>query len=723
MKATHHSLKAVHLPLLFLFLLIASTVSAQKEDEKYAAFARELRNEVWAMELPGFDNIAIPEKYKSAPAVILAAHDRLEVTRKTKLDWWGTGLTKQQITCRGIFRQLVYINSQSALEEMSEYSFLSQEKKRYTRNEQQRVLGIRIFKPDGTIKEVDPEEFLETDESRQARSRGNILEKWQKVAVPGLEIGDIIDVFFAKYATLNDQNLEPFSFYFKEQYPLLTYSIHCEIDPKLSTFYRCLNGAPDFDQSTDSEGNHILDLRTITPRHPIPDLWYNAARQMPMIQMFIYNSKTPYAWMPPSVRRQGLHANPNPQLIIEDTRAAMRAPGTNWSGLRSGRKSEIAKALKARQAEGWSDEKLMDYLYQYCYYRYMESGADYTPASFILLMHDLLEKAGISHQVGITTKDTQVPLAQLISYHYTVWFIRLEANGKCYTPPACYAAPGEIPANLQGEDAILEGNARFTLPIAKPEENRDVATITASIEETMLHIKRREEMTGALKEPFQPYLVLDEDLYNSLRRMLGITTTIFDETKEKFHADLRESYRREREQEKERYRSEIIGYHDSDEGIGTNIGYRLLSIGNRTDSTAFAYEVDYSIDGYVKKAGPNLILSIGRLIGSQLEFKGEQRLRQEDIYWEMPRSYGWNITVRLPEGCQVSPEGLEKLNIQVENECGAFIAQATAESGTLTVKAEKHFNHKVEPVANWEKLLEIIDAAKAYEGLSVVLKK
>ena len=81
------------------------------------------------------------------------------------------GLTKQQITCRGIFRQLVYINSQSALEEMSEYSFLSQEKERYTRNEQQRVLGIRILKPDGTINEVDPEEFLETDESRQARSR------------------------------------------------------------------------------------------------------------------------------------------------------------------------------------------------------------------------------------------------------------------------------------------------------------------------------------------------------------------------------------------------------------------------------------------------------------------------------------------------------------------------------------------------------------------------
>ena len=94
MKATHHPRKAVRpLLLLLLFLLTAPAASAQKEDDKYATLAREVRNEVWAMELPGFDNISIPGKYKNAPAVILAAHNRLEVTRKTKLDWWGVGLT------------------------------------------------------------------------------------------------------------------------------------------------------------------------------------------------------------------------------------------------------------------------------------------------------------------------------------------------------------------------------------------------------------------------------------------------------------------------------------------------------------------------------------------------------------------------------------------------------------------------------------------------------
>ena len=168
--------------------------------------------------------------------------------------------------------------------------------------------------------------------------------------------------------------------------------------------------------------------------------------------------------------------------------------------------------------------------------------------------------------------------------------------------------------------------------------------------------------------------------------------------------------------------NEIIGYHGSEEGLETLLGYQLFSIGNRADSAALAYQVDYVLDGYVKKAGTNFVLSVGRLIGSQPELKGEQRLRKEDIYWEMPRCYQWDITVNLPEGYRISPEGLERLNVKVENDCGAFIVQATTEDGTLRIKAEKRINHKTEPVANWEKLLEITDAANSYEALSIVFQ-
>ena len=65
----------------------------------------------------------------------------------------------------------------------------------------------------------------------------------------------------------------------------------------------------------------------------------------------------------------------------------------------------------------------------------------------------------------------------------------------------------------------------------------------------------------------------------------------------------------------------------------------------------------------------------------------------------------------------------DKLYVKEENECGAFIAKAVTENGKLILNILKRYNHKIEPAANWEKLLQIQDASKAYEALSVVLKK
>ena len=194
---------------------------------------------------------------------------------------------------------MVYINSQSALEEMSQFSFLSQEKERYTRNEQQRILGVRIIKPDGTIQETAPQEYMETDEGGHPRSH-NIQEKWNKLAVPGLEIGDIIDLFFVRLHHTEQPEPRTFRFLLYGQLSSACLFRPLRDRPQAEHFLPCSNGARNFDHSTDTEGNHILDLHTGDSGRVIPDFWYNSARQTPMILMYIYNSKTPYAWMPPS---------------------------------------------------------------------------------------------------------------------------------------------------------------------------------------------------------------------------------------------------------------------------------------------------------------------------------------------------------------------------------------------------------------------------------------
>lgn len=705
--------------LLGAFALILTTLQVKADDgDKYATFAKEIRREVWSQDLPEFKNSTIPEKYKNESAVILAAYSQLEITQKYKFDLHEASLKKSQVHCRNLYRLMTYINDKTSLKEFSEYNYRSQLKERYSRNEHKQVLGVRVIKPDGTIQEVDIDEYLDSDESQHKQ------EKWQKLAVPGLEIGDIIDVFSCEYTTLNNQNLEPFGFYFMNNYPMLSYSVHCEIDPKLSTIYRCLNGAPDFTRTQNAEGNYVLDLKVENLDRMEPDLWYNPARQSPMILMYIMGKLTTsyQTWTPPSASTKGLQANPDARIIQQDCWESMKRPANNnFHYTLRGRKKQITRDVKARKAEGWEDGKLADYIYNYCFWGAMESVVQNSSEDFIMELHRLMKEADISHQLGITSPESSEPISQLINYQNTCWFIRVKANGKYYTTPDCYAAPGEIPASIQGQEAVLDNAETLILPEGKAEDNLSINTIKASIEGTILTIHRQEECRGTLKENMQPFFVLNEDLNHSMRQQLGITETLIEQTKEKYRADQLEIFRQEREEEKLRYKNATIAYHGSEKDFKDILAYRLISIGNRTDSATFIYEVKYTMNGFVKRAGQSLVLTTGRLIGQQPEIADTQRKRKEDIYMSSARQFVWNIIVNLPEGYHISHEGLEKLNVKIENECGTFMAQAIADNGILSIKVEKRFNHKTEPIANWNKLLEIMDGAKAYEALSVVM--
>lgn len=182
--------------LMGVLALLFITPNANADDkEKYKLFAEETRKEVWALELPEFTSTAVPEKYKDESAVILAAHSRLEVTKKTRFNvgafLGGFHYIDREVNCRDLYRMLVQINDKAALKEFSEFDYKAEIRKkewRYDENYQQ-VLGVRIIKPDGTVNEVSTDEYMTATEGRKDR------EQRQKLAVPGLEIGDKIDIF------------------------------------------------------------------------------------------------------------------------------------------------------------------------------------------------------------------------------------------------------------------------------------------------------------------------------------------------------------------------------------------------------------------------------------------------------------------------------------------------------------------------------------------------
>ena len=262
---------------------------------------------------------------------------------------------------------------------------------------------------------------------------------------------------------------------------------------------------------------------------------------------------------------------------------------------------------------------------------------------------------------------------------------------------------------------------RLNLPAGTADDNCNITAIQADLDNTLLTVNRNEYRTGTQKEYMQEMLVKMEDVDAAYRRLLSIDKEFAEEVGKKYADDLQEAFRKGREQEKENYKWEIDFYHG--ENAKELLDYQMQCLGNRPDSAAFIYNVRYTMDGYIRKAGPNYVLSAGKLIGEQTRIEGKERKRSADIYMSAPRTFQWNITVNLPAGYKAAPEGVEKLNVKVENECGTFTAKAVTENGKLILNILKRYNHKVEPVANWEKLLQIQDASKAYEALSVVLKK
>jgi hypothetical protein len=86
-----------------------------------------------------------------------------------------------------------------------------------------------------------------------------------------------------------------------------------------------------------------------------------------------------------------------------------------------------------------------------------------------------------------------------------------------------------------------------------------------------------------------------------------------------------------------------------------------------------------------------------------------------------PRSFENEITFNIPEGYSVS--GLEKLNKKVENETGGFVSTAEIKGNQLVIKTLKYYKNYFEPNANWNKMIQFLDAAYQFTQEKVLLKK
>ena len=706
----------------FSILLVQLLTLSVNADEKadYLKLAQKVRQEVWSSTPADFQKRTVPDRYKNASAVILSYYRELSTDyyRKATADLVLNLRLTRQIDCTDMERMLIQINDKKALKDYSEFTFKTKSRK-WTwgyHHKTQTVLGIRVIKKNGNVQEVSLDDYVDVKEGKNDKDLS------QKIAVPGLEVGDCIDVFSLDQIDTQEQQLDPFYFVLRQDEPVLYTKVHCVLDQSLATVYRTMNGAPDFTQTTDKDKNAVLDMVMDKPVDAESSIWYNSLEQSPFIEMYITPTKAKVAVVEKAMRQKGVRGNPDVTPILQDDWKLLKSYVSKGGYSPAGLPSTYKSVFKSAKKEGMSAEEKADRIYSF---EYVSGGASQRVFNTVA---NYLRKLGVEIEMGITTPFGALPVDKLINYNSTSWFFRLKGTDMYYFPGTYPKVSSEIPYIYQGRKAYMQDSEeQITIPVSQAEDNKSVNDMVVKLDGTKLDISRKVTYSGEQKMYGQSLVSPDNTLFGSSQLEAYWRYLKYDDKDpyscytKKESAELKGAFNEYRKNAIDPFKAEISSYHDADPvQVG---GYGVDCVGIRRDSSNFVYHVDYVMDGMVKRAGNNYLLSVGKLIGSSLKLEGKDRERIDDVWRKMAFVDEWNIEIPLPQGYKVSAEALKKIETSVANECGEFTVKATAGNESVKVYVRKCFAHRVEPVSNWSKLLALVDACSAFADKQMVIAK
>lgn len=706
----------------FSILLVQLLTLSVNADEKadYLKLAQKVRQEVWSSTPADFQKRTVPDRYKNASAVILSYYRELSTDyyRKATADLVLNLRLTRQIDCTDMERMLIQINDKKALKDYSEFTFKTKSRK-WTwgyHHKTQTVLGIRVIKKNGNVQEVSLDDYVDVKEGKNDKDLS------QKIAVPGLEVGDCIDVFSLDQIDTQEQQLDPFYFVLRQDEPVLYTKVHCVLDQSLATVYRTMNGAPDFTQTTDKDKNAVLDMVMDKPVDAESSIWYNSLEQSPFIEMYITPTKAKVAVVEKAMRQKGVRGNPDVTPILQDDWKLLKSYVSKGGYSPAGLPSTYKSVFKSAKKEGMSAEEKADRIYSF---EYVSGGASQRAFNTVA---NYLRKLGVEIEMGITTPFGALPVDKLINYNSTSWFFRLKGTDVYYFPGTYPKVASEIPYIYQGRKAYMQDSEeQITIPVSQAEANKSVNDMVVKLDGTKLDISRKVTYSGEQKMYGQSLVSPDNTLFGSSQLEAYWRYLKYDDKDpyscytKKESAELKGAFNEYQKNAIDPFKAEISSYHDGDPvQVG---GYGVDCVGIRRDSSNFVYHVDYVMDGMVKRAGNNYLLSVGKLIGSSLKLEGKDRERIDDVWRKMAFVDEWNIEIPLPKGYKVSAEALKKIETSVANECGEFTVKATAGNESVKVYVRKCFAHRVEPVSNWSKLLALVDACSAFADKQMVIAK
>ena len=745
----------------FLITLCALPALAQNND--YIEMAKEVDQEVWSDKDPIFTNNKLPDGYKNESAVILARKQTVETNTERK----GRSMLyvgKMHSTIKRTIRERIFINDQVSLDNYSEINFNQLQSKQsgaITKLRTYTFMGIRVTKADSSLQKINVEEAaVKLDETKAGKKN--------KIAVPNLAIGDVIDYYITYFdQARTDKDVDYFTFMLGDEYPILNLGIKILLDKRVAAQYQTINGAPDFKITTVDDDN-LLELTATNLPKSANVLWISEARQVPIVRI-------KYAFADIVHGRGDYTKHGNIEKVtspddVEHSFINLIKPFLVQTQIYPIVKSTWRTYAKDHNIDKDNLDSIIPFVYHY-----------YRHSSFATLMNvyttkktseDFFDCRATQSKIKqleatlncmktinayfeadaelvLVSDKTDVAYKDVFSIADLNFMLRIpRANAKFsfYYFGSSLFNFDEIPPSFENEtyryiqqNSIFRGGRDMSQEKADMVNGKAVAFKTTATQNyqtedlviafdssniQLLNIKRKSSAGGHQRRDIQNSTLVLEDYLLAERKVLDKEMDIEEEWSKdkyyrKFWTDAEQFMSKAKKDQKEKFESELTNqYNDKPKELKT---FKILQKGFSGTNAPASFEEEFSMDGWVKKAGNNYILEAGKFVGDQLEIKADQKERKLDIYMPYARSFNNNITVKIPEGYTV--EGVEKLNKSIKNECGGFETTAKIEGNNLLITYNKYYSNAVEPAANWGKILAFVDAGFAFTKEKLLLKK
>ncbi|MFT4804055.1 MAG: hypothetical protein ACI9YE_001253 [Psychroserpens sp.] len=721
------------MPKLFLLLFLAFSISSFSQSKEEL----DAKDFFWGAKDTYKNANDIPEKWTNESAVI--------IYKNLNYDFHSFG---KSVTYTNSIRKRIKLLDNAAVEEFSEFTFTKRFKSSKGQFSWKRkgntFVGVKVIKPDGTEAEIDVEkDAIEVDGET-------------KLAISNLEVGDIIDYYYYKVEPFKSTyafGFDPVETSLGEEYPIMDLKLYFETENDFFINFDSYNGAPDLKQITSEKRNiRRYELTENNIAKSEFTRWFYPLVESPSYKFQVYFARSgkfedrALAFLPEDEDIIKTNVTKEEVLDLYDHRFKP-----------DGDIGDVKDFFRKKTFDNDAHKVTAAFYYMRHYYltRFVEGffikeakitsypfmvyGSNIVfiqnERQFIRHFTEFLKRQKIDYEIVVGQKRYDGPLEDLLIEKNINVLVKVNTETPLY---ASYFGPhttiNEFPPLLENTDVYLLSASRNRidqvkkgkLPTSIYAQNETKKDMTVSLNDDFSEITLTSinSFKGHEKSDQQYDRLLYSDYVNEDYKKYDTEPWIElvrrKKDKIKYAKELKALNEKLKTKQKERFEDSAKEEYSCDDI--EDYSYSIDANGRFSLDSYFTFTESFKAkNALIKKAGPNYIIEIGKLIGGQIDLSDNERNRTANIYMAYPRSFNYQITLNIPDGYTVA--GLDKLNKSVDNETGAFISTAKLEGNQLIIKTSKQYKNYYEPNSNWNKMILFLDEANQFTNEKILLKK